>query len=270
MRVAPLLAAFAAFLPMSAAAEPPMLSQKPVAIISQATLSPSQSPATAATAVDAKPTPVIVARPQPPSLTAKINLSTQRLELYGSGGVKESWAISSGREEFPTPRGVFRPQWASKMWFSRKYDNAPMPHAVFFSGGAAVHATQATGMLGQPASHGCVRLAPAHAARFYDLVHKHGYANTRIEVFGTPPPTRVARRSAPVIARSAGAVPVALAAGAWGGWSQPNGSAQPWAGHPQQVALRRTANGVVHLPPGSPHRGAQSFVHNGVTYVRVR
>ncbi len=156
------------------------------------------------------------------------------------------------------------------MWFSKKYDNAPMPHAVFFSGGVAVHATQSIGMLGQPASHGCVRLAPAHAARFYELVHKHGYQNTRIEVFGTPPAPRVARRAAPVPMRTAGAFPVAKVSNGWGGWNQPIASAQPWGGAPQPMAGRRAVGGVVYLPPGSPHRGAQSFVHNGVTYVRVR
>jgi hypothetical protein len=82
------------------------------------------------------------------------------------------------------------------MWFSKKYDNAPMPHSVFFSGGVALHATQATGMLGHPASHGCIRQSPANAATLYKLVAKHGNASTRITVHGTPRDTepKVARR----------------------------------------------------------------------------
>ena len=40
------------------------------------------------------------------------------------------------------------------------------------------------GNLGRAASHGCVRLAPANAARFYGLVSSHGMARTRIVVHG--------------------------------------------------------------------------------------
>lgn len=209
----------------------------------------------------------VVRRPAAPSLIARINLSTQRLELTYDGRHQESWPISSGREGYPTPRGVFRPQWASKMWYSRKYDNAPMPNAVFFSGGVAVHATQAIGMLGSPASHGCVRLAPANAARFYALVHKHGFANTRIEVIGTPPASRVAKRSMPQreqLARSAYPRPVAS------GYGSPVRYQQGWMAPAQQPVVRRSASGLVYLPQGSPYRGQSSFVMNGVTYVRVR
>jgi hypothetical protein len=49
---------------------------------------------------------------------------------------------------------------------SRKYDNAPMPYAVFFNGGYAVHATFDLKRLGRPASHGCIRLHPENAAEF--------------------------------------------------------------------------------------------------------
>ncbi len=63
---------------------------------------------------------------------------------------------------------------------------APMPHAVFFNGGIAVHATSAVGMLGRPASHGCIRLAPGNAATFFNLVARHGKGATRIVVHGSP------------------------------------------------------------------------------------
>jgi lipoprotein-anchoring transpeptidase ErfK/SrfK len=212
--------------------------------------------------------PVPVARKRsPPSLVVKINLSSQRLELHYDGRLQDSWPISSGREGFATPRGVFRPQWASKMWYSRKYDNAPMPHAVFFNGGVAVHGTQSIRALGQPASHGCVRLAPANAARFYALVHQHGYARTRIEVFGTPPPPRVAHRAAPGASRTASvpqkrfADPRLQPRPQATGWMQPGGS---------QQQLNRRPNGLVYLPANSPYRGQSSFVHNGVVYMRVR
>jgi lipoprotein-anchoring transpeptidase ErfK/SrfK len=203
--------------------------------------------------------------PAPPSLLVRIDLSAQRLNLSWDGARRESWPISSGREGYATPRGVFRPQWSSKMWYSRTYDNAPMPHAVFFNGGIAVHGTQSIGALGRPASHGCVRLAPAHAARLYELVHKHGYARTRIEVFGTPPASRVTKRPAPAPSRTAVKAPKAIASLA----AAPKRSLG-WAAPQRTPLLRRHPNGLVYLPPNSPLRGAPSFVHNGVVYHRVR
>ncbi|MFW8645013.1 L,D-transpeptidase [Rhizobium beringeri] len=64
----------------------------------------------------------------------------------------------------------------------RKYDNAPMPFAVFFNGGYAVHATFDLKRLGRPASHGCVRLHPDNAAQFFSLARQAGLANTRVVI----------------------------------------------------------------------------------------
>lgn len=251
-----------------AAPQPTLVVTVPDGSAAKGDKSPEATPASATPAKAAEPAAAsLVRKPAAPSLIARINLSTQRLELTYDGRHQESWPISSGREGYPTPRGVFRPQWASKMWYSRKYDNAPMPNAVFFSGGVAVHATQAVGLLGQPASHGCVRLAPGNAARFYALVHKHGFANTRIEVIGQPPAPRLANRRAPSreqLARSAYPRPVASAYG------PPMRYQQGWAPPAPQPTVRRSANGLVYLPQGSPYRGQSSFVMNGVTYVRVR
>lgn len=133
----------------------------------------------------AKPAVAAPAKPQT-TLAIDIDLSRQRMTLTESGQLVGSWAISSGREGYRSPTGTFRPLWSSKMWFSKKYDNAPMPNAVFFSGGVAMHATQATGMLGQPASHGCIRQSPTNAATTYRLVAKHGNSHTKITVHGTP------------------------------------------------------------------------------------
>ena len=69
-----------------------------------------------------------------------------------------------------------------RMWYSRKYDDAPMPHSVFFHGGYAVHATDAIRRLGRPASHGCIRLHSDDASDFYTLVETVGPANTSIVI----------------------------------------------------------------------------------------
>jgi hypothetical protein len=124
--------------------------------------------------------------PPPPPITLVLNtdLGAQRLTVIENGKAKYTWPISSGRRGFATPTGTFHPQWASRMHYSRQYEYAPMPHAVFFHRGTAFHGTGAVGLLGQPASHGCVRLAPGNAAQLFKLVHKHGYASTKVVVHG--------------------------------------------------------------------------------------
>ena len=159
---------------------------KPAVSLAAVTATDAPKPAPEAPAIAAAP----VALPKPPkpetTLLIDIDLARQRMAITEYGKLFGSWAISSGRAGFRSPTGSFRPLWAARMWYSKKYDNAPMPHAVFFSGGVAMHATQATGQLGQPASHGCIRQSPANAATTYRLVEKHGNAHTRIVVHGTP------------------------------------------------------------------------------------
>jgi len=131
------------------------------------------------------------------TLSAKIDLTSQTVTVSEHGKTLHIWKISSGTQDFQTPTGTFRPQWMAKMWYSKTYDNAPMPHSVFFHDGVALHATQATHLLGRPASRGCVRLAPKNAEAFYALVQKHGMAQTQIQVFGEPRFPAVASRQTP-------------------------------------------------------------------------
>src|SRR5262249_45517022 len=60
-----------------------------------------------------------------------------------------------------------------------------MPHSIFFSPkGHAIHGYLNTRRIGSPASHGCVRLEPANAARLYALVEQQGLPNTKVAVTG--------------------------------------------------------------------------------------
>ena len=107
-------------------------------------------------------------------ITAVVDKSSQRMNVYQGGRVLYSWAVSTGRKGYGTPTGTWSIKRMHKEYYSRKYDNAPMPYAMFYNGGFAVHATYATKRLGRPASHGCVRLAPGNAARLFALVRRHG------------------------------------------------------------------------------------------------
>jgi lipoprotein-anchoring transpeptidase ErfK/SrfK len=139
------------------------------------------------TAVSASsaPDPLLPTSPTA-TLILKADLTAQRLTVMIGGEIKHVWPISSGRRGYATPRGTFHPKWTARMWYSRQYDRSPMPHSVFFNRGVAFHGTRDTGFLGRPASHGCVRLAPANAAQLYALVHQHGYARTSVVVEGSP------------------------------------------------------------------------------------
>lgn len=116
------------------------------------------------------------------SLVAKVNVSTQTMEVIRHGKVIYTWRVSTARRGYITPAGSWRPKRMHRMWYSRKYDMSPMPYAIFYHGGYAVHGTNAVSRLGSPASHGCVRLDTANAAKLYKLVQMVGPGNTRIVV----------------------------------------------------------------------------------------
>ncbi|PSJ56762.1 L,D-transpeptidase [Kumtagia ephedrae] len=115
-------------------------------------------------------------------LVAQVSLSTQTMHVSIDGRPTFAWKVSTAGKGYVTPTGSFRPTRMHRMWYSRKYDNAPMPHSVFFHGGYAVHATDAIKRLGRPASHGCIRLHPSDAADFYGLVETFGPTNTSIVI----------------------------------------------------------------------------------------
>jgi lipoprotein-anchoring transpeptidase ErfK/SrfK len=111
-----------------------------------------------------------------------VDLSSQTMHVRSDSAAYD-WTISSGRNGYPTPRGVFRPHALYTMVHSAKYGNAPMPHSIFFYGQYAIHGTNAVGALGSPASHGCIRLSPGHAAMRFAMVKSQG---AQIRIVGSP------------------------------------------------------------------------------------
>lgn len=103
-----------------------------------------------------------------------IDLTHQHMRVSSDSGANYDWPISTGRPGHGTPRGEFHPQRMYKMVYSHKYNDAPMPHSIFFTGPYAIHGTDAVGHLGHVASHGCVRLHPDNAAVLFDLVQREG------------------------------------------------------------------------------------------------
>jgi lipoprotein-anchoring transpeptidase ErfK/SrfK len=115
-------------------------------------------------------------------LLVRVDISSQRMTVSENGVRAYSWAISTGRKGYRTPTGSYRPTRLHRIWYSSKYENAPMPHSIFFRGGYAIHGTDRLKSLGRPASHGCVRLHPSNARKLYNLVLAYGRKNTRIVV----------------------------------------------------------------------------------------
>jgi lipoprotein-anchoring transpeptidase ErfK/SrfK len=123
-----------------------------------------------------------VAQASNAKLVAEVSLSTQTMSISIDDRPAYVWKVSTARKGYVTPTGRFKPTRMHRMWYSRKYDNSPMPHSVFFNGGYAVHGTDHIKRLGRPASHGCVRLHPADAADFFRLVETFGRTNTSIVI----------------------------------------------------------------------------------------
>ena len=116
------------------------------------------------------------------SVLAKVNIASQTMSVFVDGELTYKWRVSTARRGYATPRGSFRAQWLDPMHYSSIYENAPMPHAVFFKGGYAIHGSYETRLLGHPASHGCVRLAPGNAATLYSLIEDQGVESARVVI----------------------------------------------------------------------------------------
>ena len=115
-------------------------------------------------------------------VTVLIDRSTQTMSVSVDGEFYAAWAVSTARRGYRTPAGSFRPFRLEKVWYSTKYDAAPMPNSIFFAGGYAIHGTTEIRRLGLPVSHGCVRLHPTHARELFELVRSRGLGQTRIIV----------------------------------------------------------------------------------------
>ena len=116
------------------------------------------------------------------SLVAHVDISSQTMTVSNYGLTVYVWRVSTARSGYHTPTGSYRPTALRRMWYSKKYDNSPMPFSVFFRGGYAIHGTGAVKRLGTPASHGCVRLHPSNAATLYSMIQQAGSGNTRIVI----------------------------------------------------------------------------------------
>lgn len=99
-----------------------------------------------------------------------INLTEQMLTAYEGDTPVFVTLVSSGREEFPTPKGIFRV--TSKHVTSNMDDFAnsdeaysieDVPWVIYFHGSYALHGAFWHNRFGMQRSHGCVNLSPVDA-----------------------------------------------------------------------------------------------------------
>jgi hypothetical protein len=115
-----------------------------------------------------------------------INKSQQQMTVSIDGARTYHWTVSTGRPGYETPSGGFRAIRLERVYYSKKFDDAPMPNSVFFHGGYAIHGTTEESRLGNPVSHGCVRLARVNAETLFALVRARGMSSTRVVITDGP------------------------------------------------------------------------------------
>ena len=129
-------------------------------------------------------------RNHPKRSSGQINIdkSRQEMTVFVDGIEQHTWPVSTGAPGYPTPSGNFTASSMNEVWYSKEWDNAPMPNSIFFTKeGHAIHGSYETKKLGRAVSHGCVRLAPENAKALYALIKEHGLENTKVALSGVTP-----------------------------------------------------------------------------------
>ncbi len=122
------------------------------------------------------------------AVLVNIDKTNQKMTVFLDGAEAYEWPVSTGREGYSTPSGTYTATSMNEIWHSKEWDNAAMPHSIFFmKDGHAIHGSLDVKNLGKPVSHGCVRISPRDAATLYALVKANGLGNTQVVVTGVSP-----------------------------------------------------------------------------------
>src|SRR5438874_1775793 len=120
------------------------------------------------------------------NVSITVDKNAQIMTVAVNGVERYQWPVSTGIPSYETPNGSFRTFRMEEDHYSKEFDDAPMPHSIFFTKiGHAIHGTESVNRLGSPASHGCVRLSRANAATLYALVGEQGVLNTTVTLTGS-------------------------------------------------------------------------------------
>jgi lipoprotein-anchoring transpeptidase ErfK/SrfK len=100
-----------------------------------------------------------------------VDLSQQRVYAYAGDTVVNSFVVSTGTWQTPTPTGKYR------IWIKMLYSDMSgpgyylpdVPYVMYFYGDYGLHGTYWHNNFGTPMSHGCVNLSIPDAAWLYDF-----------------------------------------------------------------------------------------------------
>lgn len=193
-----------------------------------------------------------LAAPASAAIVVNIDKNTQTMTVAVDGAERYVWPVSTGRPGYDTPNGTFKPNRMDADHLSQEWDNAPMPHSIFFDmNGHAIHGFFDVKHLGSPVSHGCVRISPDHAATLFKLVGSEGMKETTVVVSGRAPAGRmpeVARRqvSPETAPQDAGGPPMQIAPG------YPQQEAQDYGWGRQRGYAPQQGYAEAQVPPGYP------------------
>jgi L,D-transpeptidase catalytic domain len=122
------------------------------------------------------------------AVLVNIDKTNQLMTVYLNGVETYRWRVSTGRAGYSTPSGTYTATSMNEIWYSKQWENAPMPHSIFFmKDGHAIHGSYDVKNLGRPVSHGCVRISPENAATLYELVKQNALENTQVVLTGVSP-----------------------------------------------------------------------------------
>jgi hypothetical protein len=111
-----------------------------------------------------------------------VSLADQMAYAYDGDELVGVASISTAREGYITPTGIFEVLGKDRDYRSRKFDNAPMPFAQRIDEyGIALHGGEP--IPGYPASHGCIRLPTKFAAKLFAATQ----VGTPVYIGGYPP-----------------------------------------------------------------------------------
>ncbi len=202
-----------------------------------------------------------------------VDKDLQQMTVSVNNVPRYTWPISSGNPNYETPSGNFRTFRMEEDHYSKEFDDAPMPHSIFFTKqGHAIHGTDSVSRLGSPVSHGCVRLSRANALTLWNLVKQEGLLNTTVRLTGS---SRVALARNP---KSRTAVvagerePLALAPGTM--YDNP-GASDPYRGSDRVYQTRRpyysnSADASDQRYPQSQQRRLYPDPRGGGRYIEER
>jgi lipoprotein-anchoring transpeptidase ErfK/SrfK len=132
-------------------------------------------------------------RAAPRKLDVTVDLSRRQLEVRVGGKLTGRYSVAVGKADSRTPVGTYRlsrviwnPSWVppDDKWAQNAEPKGPREPGnpmgrvkILFGPELYVHGTAATGTLGEPASHGCIRMSNRDASRLARLVMESGGAH---------------------------------------------------------------------------------------------